>query len=84
VAWEHGEGRFFLELEVPPGCRARVSIPPPARGRCAKVEVNGTTVWAGGSARSNRLGISAVRLGRTGRSLRLEAPAGRYRFEARQ
>jgi alpha-L-rhamnosidase len=81
VAWEHGEDWFRLEMEVPPGCRARVLIPPPARGRCASVEANSTPVWADGAARPNKLGITAAR---AGRSLRLEAPAGRYQFEARQ
>jgi hypothetical protein len=81
VGWEHGEGWFRLELEVPPGCRARITIPPPARGRCASVQANGTLVWAGGSARANRLAITATS---AGRSVRLEAPAGRYVFEAKQ
>ena len=81
VAWERGAGRFRLELEVPPGCRASVSIPPPARGRWATVEGNGTPVWADGLACANRLGVEAAG---TGRSPRLEAAAGRYVFEARQ
>jgi len=58
-----------------------MSPPPPARGRCARVEANGTTVWADGAPRPNKLGITAAR---AGRSVRLEAPAGRYQFEARQ
>jgi len=88
VAWEHGEGSFRLEVEVPSGCRARVLIPPPARGRYDRVEANGTPVWADGVPHPNRLGIAAAG---AGRSLRLEAPArpaggpaGRYVFEARQ
>jgi hypothetical protein len=81
VAWEHSKGSFRLEVEVPSGCRARVAIPPPARGRWASVAANGTPVWADGASRSNRLGIAAAG---AGRSLRLEAPAGRYVFEARQ
>ncbi len=81
VSWEREKGRFRLEVEVPQGCRARVSIPPPARGRWAGVDANGTPVWADGLPRPNRLGIAA---GRAGRSLRLEAPAGRYVLEARQ
>jgi len=81
VAWEQGEGSFRLEVEVPSGCRARVSIPPPARGRWTSVEANGTPVWADGTPRPNRLGIAAAG---AGRSVRLEAPAGRYVLEARQ
>jgi hypothetical protein len=80
VAWERGEGSFRLEVEVPSGCRARVSVPPPARGRWARLEANGTAVWADGVPRRNRLGIAAAS---AGRSLRLEAPAGRHVFEAR-
>jgi hypothetical protein len=45
------------------------------------VEANGTPVWADGRPRRNRLGIVAAG---AGRSLRLDAPAGRYVFEARQ
>jgi hypothetical protein len=81
VGWEHSEGSFRLEVEVPSGCRARVSIPPPARGRWTSVEANRTPVWADGAPRPNRLGIAAAG---AGRSVRLEAPAGRYVFEARQ
>jgi alpha-L-rhamnosidase len=81
VAWEHGEGWFRLEVDVPPGCLARVAIPPPARGRCASLTANGTRVWTDGVAHPNKLGIAAAR---AGRSVRLEAPAGRYQFEARQ
>jgi hypothetical protein len=81
VAWEHGEGSFRLEVEVPPGCRARITIPPPTRGRYDSVKANGTPVWADGVPRPNRLGVAAAG---AGRSLRLEAPAGRYVFEARQ
>jgi hypothetical protein len=81
VAWERGEGSFRLEVEVPSGCRARVSIPPPARGRWARLEANGTAVWVSGVPSRNRRGIAAAS---AGRSLRLDAPAGRYVFEARQ
>jgi alpha-L-rhamnosidase len=81
VAWERGEGSFRLEVEVPSGCRARILIPPPASGRWARLEANGTPVWKDGVPRPNRLGIAAAG---AGRSLRLEAPAGRYIFEARQ
>jgi alpha-L-rhamnosidase len=88
VAWKHGEGSFRLEVEVPSGQRARVSIPPPVRGGWASVEANGTPVWADGAPRPNRLGIAAAG---AGRSVRLEAPArpaggpaGRYVLEARQ
>jgi len=81
VAWEHGDGWFRLEVAVPTDCRARVTIPPPARGRCASVTANATPVWADGAPHPNKLGI--VTAG-AGRSVRLEAPAGRYVFEARQ
>jgi len=81
VAWEHGESWFRLEVEVPPGCRAHVLIPSPARGRCVSATANGTLVWADGAPRSNTLGITAAR---AGRSVRLTVPAGRYQFEARQ
>jgi alpha-L-rhamnosidase len=81
VAWEHGEGWFRLEVEVPPGCRAQVRMPPPARGRCARVTANDTPVWADGAARPNKLGITAAGAGRT---VHLEATAGRYQFEAKQ
>jgi alpha-L-rhamnosidase len=81
VAWKRGEDSFRLEAGVPPGCRARVAIPPPARGRWASVKANGTPLWADGAPRPNRLGIAAAG---AGRSARLEAPAGRYVFEARQ
>ncbi len=81
VAWEQGKTGFRLEVEVPPGCQARVSVPPPARGRWTAVEANGTAVWADGIALPNQLEITAAG---TGRSPHLEVPAGRYTFEARQ
>jgi hypothetical protein len=81
VAWEQAEGSFRLEVEVPSGCRARIAIPPPTRGRWGRVESNGMPVWADGAARPNRLGVAAAS---AGRSVRLEAPAGRYLLEARQ
>jgi hypothetical protein len=81
VAWEHGEGWFRLEVEAPPGCRARISMPPPPSGRWTSVEASGTPVWVDSRPLPNRLGIVAAG---AGRSVRLEAPAGRYVFETRQ
>jgi hypothetical protein len=81
VAWERLNGGFRLEVEVPSGCGARVTMPPPERGRWATLKADGAVVWADGSPRPNRLGIVAARVGR---SVRVDAPAGSYAFEARQ
>jgi alpha-L-rhamnosidase len=81
VAWERLNGGFRLEVEVPLGCGARVTMPPPERGRWGTLKANGAVVWGDGAPRPNRLSIAAAG---TGRSVRLDAPAGSYVFEARQ
>jgi alpha-L-rhamnosidase len=75
--WHAADGRFALDLTIPPNTRATVHVPTMGR-KAPKLSESGTLIWANGAPADAAQGVTFVRADDD--ALVLSVGAGRYAF----